>query len=124
MHGRGVQRIRRAPDAQKPGALLERLGPHALDQLQVLARAELAVLVAPGHDFARERRAHAGDARQQHRRGGIELHPHRVYAAYHHFVEFAAEELGVHIVLVLPHANRLGIELDEFGQRILQPAAD
>ena len=34
------------------------------------------------------------------------------------------EARGVHIVLVLAHADALGVNLDEFGQRVGQSAAN
>ena len=123
MHGRRVKRILRPADAKEPGALLECLGAESLDLLEIFARTELAVLVAPLYYRLCERRAHAGDTLQQRRAGGVQLNSDPVHAAYDHFVELCAQKRLMHVVLVLSNADRLWIDLHQLGQRILQPAA-
>ncbi len=124
MHGGGVQRIGRAADAQKAGALFEGFRAQSLDLLEFFAALERTVFVAPGHNRLRQRRPHARDALQQRGARRVEFHPHAVYAAHDHFVQLGGKERLVHVVLVLPHANRLRVDLHEFRQRILQAAAD
>ena len=66
----------------------------------------------------------AGDACQQRRRGRVHVHADGVHAIFHHGVERAGQLALAHIVLVLAHADRFRINLDQFGQRVLQAARD
>ncbi len=75
-------------------------------------------------DLLGERPSHPGDVRQELRARRVELDPHGVDAALDHLVELSHEELRLHIVLVLPDADRLRIDLYELRQRILQAARD
>jgi hypothetical protein len=74
---------------------------------------------APG-----ERGADARDAGEQRRARGVELDAHGVHAALHHLVELAGEQRLIHVVLVLPHADGLGVDLHQLGERVLQAARD
>ena len=56
--------------------------------------------------------------------GSVEFHPHAVHARDDDVIQTALEGIGVHIVLILPHANGLRIELHQFSQRIHQAPAD
>jgi hypothetical protein len=49
--------------------------------------------------------------------------PTPVHAGGDHAVERLLEQRLVHVVLVLPDADRLGVDLHQLGQRILQAAA-
>src|SRR5690606_4781663 len=57
-------------------------------------------------------------------RGRVELDADVVDAALDHLVELLGEQGLVHVVLVLAHADGLGIDLDQLGQGILQAARD
>ena len=124
MHAGGVERILAALDAQEAGALLERLRAEPRHFLQRLARLERAVGVAVLHDALRQPRADARHPRQQRRRGGVGVDPDGVDAIFHHGIERARQLALAEVMLVLPDADRLGIDLDQFGQRILQPPRD
>ena len=80
--------------------------------------------LAMDDDRLRERLADARDARQQLGRGGVDVDADRVDAVLDHRVERAAELLLGEVVLVLADADRLRIDLDEFGERVLQPPRD
>ncbi len=70
-------------------------------------------------------RAEAGDARQQRRRGGVEIDADGVHRVFHHAHRASGDSLLlVDIVLILADADRFRLDLDEFGQRILQAARD
>lgn len=79
---------------------------------------------APGHNIAGQHRPQTGHVGQKLLAGGVQLHAHGVDAAGHHVVQ-AAFELGlIDVVLILAHADGLGIDFDQFGQRVGQTAAD
>ena len=61
---------------------------------------------------------------KQRSRGAVHVDTDHVHAAFHHFVQALLEFALVHIVLVLAHTNRLRIDLHQFGQRVLQAAAN
>ena len=124
MHRRGIERIVAGGDAQEAGALLERLGAEPRHLLQRLAGPEGAVRVAVGDDALRQRLADARDARQQRRRCRVEVDADAVDAILDHGIERARQLEFAEIVLVLADADRLRIDLHQFGQRILQPARD
>ena len=120
VHTRHVQRIGAATDAQKAGALLERLGPETGHFEQLLARGEGAVGLAPAHHRLGDAARQARDARQQRHAGRVEVDTDRVHAVLDDRVQRACEFALVHVVLVLADADGLRIDLDQFGQRILQ----
>ena len=125
VHAGGVERVVAAADAQEAGALLERL------------RAEPRhLLAAPcgcgtgrcssrcATMFSASALADAGDPGQQRRRGGVDVDADRVHAVLDDRVERAGQlDLG-QVVLVLADADRLRVDLDQLGQRVLQPAGD
>ncbi len=124
MHRRHVQRLVAIGNAQETGALLEGLVAQPRHLEQVLATLERAIVVAVTHDIFRYRARQPGHARQQRRRGGIDVHTDRVDAVLHPRFQCLGQPVLIHIVLVLAHADRLGLDLHQFGQWILQTARD
>ena len=124
VHGRGVERLVAVGDAQEAGALLEGALAQPRHLEQFLAAGEGAVGVAMRDDGFGKRGAEAGDARQQRRRGGVEIDADGVHRIFDHGLQRAAEPVLVDIVLVLADADRFRLDLDQFGQRVLQAAGD
>ena len=124
MHAGGIERILAVRDAQESGALLERLRPQPRHFLQRLARFERAVGVAVLDDALRQPRADARHPRQQRRGSGVGVDADRIHAVLDHGIERARQLALAEVVLVLADSNRLRIDLDQFGQRILQPPRD
>ena len=124
MDGRGVQRILAAHHAQEAGCLFKRFVAQARHGFQGRARSKRALHVAVADDALRHAGRQAGDACQQRRRGRIHIHADGVHAIFHHGVERAGQLALAHVVLVLAHADRFRVNLDQFGQRILQAARD
>jgi len=62
--------------------------------------------------------------RQQRRRGDVGIDSDRVDAILHHRIERARQFALAKVMLILPDADRLRIDLDQFGQRVLQPTGD
>ena len=121
---RGVERLRAGPHPQEPGALLEGLGPEARHFAQLGAGGEAAALVAIRDDLLGQRRADARDVAEQARARGVEIDADVIDAALDHVAQLLAEQRRVHVVLVLPDADGLGLDLHQLGQRILEPPRD
>ena len=119
-----VERIVAAADAQEAGALLEGLGAQPGHLGQRAAAAERAGRVPVRHDAVGEPRADPGHPGQQRRGGGVDVDPDRVDAVLHHGVERAGQLALGNVVLVLAHADGLRVDLDQFGQGVLQAARD
>ena len=124
MDGRRVERVVAVHDSEEAGRLLE--GPlaeprHLEDLLTV---AERPVLVAERDDVPGDGLAQAGDARQQRRRGGVDVRADRIDAVLDHRVELPRQQRLVDVVLVLADADRLRLDAHELGERILQAAGD
>jgi acetolactate synthase-1/2/3 large subunit len=66
----------------------------------------------------------AGDSRQQRRGGCVDVHPYGVDAILDHRIEGTREFVLAEIVLILAHADRLGINLDQLAERVLKPPRD
>ena len=124
MHAGRVERVVAAADAQEPGALLEGFRAKPRHTHELLPGAERAFGVAAGHDRSGQPGRDAGNPRQQRLRGGVQVHSDRVHAVLDHGVQRVRQLALGHVVLVLPHADGLGVDLDQFGQRVLQPPSD
>ena len=61
---------------------------------------------------------------QQRRRGGVDVDADGVHAVLDHGVERAGQRRLGQVVLVLPDADRLGVDLDQLGERVLQAPGD
>ena len=117
--GSSPPRMRRKPAPARRPSVAER-GTFE----QVLAAAEGALLVAVGDDASASDGPRPGDMREQRRRGGVEIDADRVHRILDHRLERAPEAVLVDVVLVLADADRLRLDLDELGQRVLQPPGD
>src|SRR6185295_11901127 len=102
-----VERVCAAAHAQEAGGLLERARAEAGDFEQRLAAPERAVRIAVRDDLLRERRADAGDAREERRARGVELDADLVDAALDDLLELALEQALEDVVLVLADTDRL-----------------
>ena len=120
MNAGAVQRVAAGVQTQKPGALLESFGAQAGHLEQVSTAAEGAVGVPPAHHRLGHRLAQARHTGQQRHAGGVEVHAHAVDAILDHGVQAARQLALVHVVLVLAHADGLGVDLHQLGQRVLQ----
>ncbi|OQA37582.1 MAG: hypothetical protein BWY56_00833 [Acidobacteria bacterium ADurb.Bin340] len=82
------------------------------------------MLVAVLHDVLGQGVADARHIAEQAVGGRVEVHPHAVHAGFHHIVQALLEGRLVHIVLVLAHADALGLHFHQLGQGILEAAGD
>ncbi len=124
MHAGAIQRVVAAVDAQKTCGLLEGFVAQAAHRLECLAVGESAGLVAVQHDLLGNARAQAGHAGQQRRRGGVQVDADGVHTVFDDGIELARQRGLVHVMLILADADALGVDLHQFGQRVLHPAGD
>ena len=124
MHGGGVQHILAFRHPQKAGALFKGFGPQLGHLFQRCPGDKGPVLLPEGHDIFRHRAVDSRHPGEQRRGGGVQVHPHRVDAGFHHSVQRLAEMGLGHIVLVLPHADGFGVDLHQLRQRVLEPPGD
>ena len=124
MHRGIVQRILRPGDPEEARTLLERFRTELGHLHQFLPGRKAPRRVAIGDDVPGQHGADARHIAQQVGAGGVEVNAHPVHAGDDGVVQFLAEQPLVHVVLVLPDAERLGIDLHQFGERVHEPAAD
>ena len=118
--GSVVERVVGIGNAQEAGALLIGFGAEARHVEQLSARAEGSVLSAVVDDACRKGRAEARDVGEQVAAGGVEVDADGVDAEGDGQVEGLVEGPLIDVVLILSHADGLGIYLDQFGQRVGQ----
>ena len=122
--GRVVQRVAAAGDAQEAGRLLERFRPQPLDFLELGSRAERAVGVPVLDNRRRQPLADARHIAQQCGRGGVHVDADVVDDRLDHRIQRGRQLLLIDVVLIQPDPDRLRIDLDQLGQRVLQAAGD
>src|SRR6185437_11565054 len=124
VHARGVERVVAALDAQEARALLEGLRAEPGDVLELLSPGERAARVAVRHDRARERVGDAGNPGEERAARGVDVDADGVHGVFHDRVQGALQLGAGDVVLVLADADGLRVDLDEFGERVLQPPGD
>ena len=124
MHCRRVQRVLPTADTKESGTLLESLRPKSRHLFQVRAALKSSVPAAPGDYVPCQHRSYAGNVRQQVRGCRIQVHAHAVDAGLHGIVQFLLQKHLVHVVLVLPYSEVLGIYLHKLRKRVHEPAAN
>ncbi|ESU47082.1 putative transcriptional accessory protein [Streptomyces sp. HCCB10043] len=124
VHAGAVQRVVAAPDPQEARALLVRLRAEARHVLERLAGAERAVGVPVRHDVLRQPRADPRDPGKQRCGSGVDVHADAVHTVLDDRVQGPRELHLGQVVLVLADADRLRVDLHQFGQRVLEPPRD
>ena len=124
MDGGVVQDTLALRHPQEAGALLKGLGPQLGDLQDLLAGGEWAVFLPVGHHVFRRGGVQPRHPLEQGGGGGVHVHAHGVDAVLHHAVQGLVQPLGGHVVLVLPHADGLGVNLHQLRQRVLEPPGD
>ena len=124
MHTGVVQHIPALRHTQESGALLERLGSELGHLQQLFSRGERAVLLAVRNDILCGHCRQSRNIAQQRRRRRVDIHADTVDAVLNHTAECFVQPLLRHIVLVLSNTDRLRVDLDQLGKRVLQAARD
>jgi hypothetical protein len=119
-----IERVVAVADAQEAGGLLEGLVAEARHVLQQPCAEGKAPCVAVGTMFAGQRGVEAGDAGEQGAEAVFTSTPTAFTQSSTTASSARARRGLVDVVLVLADADRLGIDLDQFGQRVLQAAGD
>ena len=113
--------LRKRPLEADAATELESLGPEPRHLLETRTAAKSTVLLTVSDNAARQSFAGAGDSRQQRRGRRVDVNPDGVDAILDHRIERTRKFVFAEIVLILADADRLGINLDQFGQRVLKP---
>ena len=124
MYSRIIQRILTFLDTEETGALFECLFTHAGNFQQFAAGLERTVLGTVIHDVLRQRWTEAGNISEQMLTGRIDIDTDQVHAAFDSLVETLFQCALFDVVLVLAYADAFRIDLDQFGKRVHQAAAD
>ena len=124
MYRAAVQRVLRLLDPQETGALLESLLAQTGHLHELPAGLVAARLGAVSHDIVGQSGADAGNVLEQVWTRRVQVHAHAVHAAFHGIVQLFVQERLVHVVLVLADSQGLRVNLDQFGERVHQAAAD
>ncbi len=124
VNGGIVQRLVAAANAEEPGRLLKGFLAELRDFRQLLAIRKTTVAVAIVDDILRQLGTDPRDVRQQRDAGHVQVDADMIDARFDHAIKAFAELRLIDVVLVLPDADRLGIGLDQFRQRILQTTSD
>src|ERR1700738_4787567 len=66
----------------------------------------------------------ARHSRQKRRGGGVGVDTDSIHAVLDNGIERACKFALAEVMLILPDADRLRVDLDQFGQWILQPPRD
>ena len=111
-------------NAQEARALLVGLRAKLWHLEQLLAGCENAVFLPEGDHVLCGGGIQPGHPQQKRGRGGVQVDAHGVDAVFHHGGKGFVQPFLGHVMLVLPHADGLGIDLHKLGQRILHPAGN
>ena len=124
MHPGSIQRILSVRNSQEARALLKSLRPKLGHLEKILAGHKPPVLLTISHNILGRSLRNPRNILKQRSRCRVQIDANLVHAVLHHAIQRLAQLLLVHIMLILPHTDRLGIDLDQLGQRILQPSRD
>ena len=117
-----MQRLRQ--DANETGALLESLLAQPRYRLQLLAVDEEAMCLAKLDDTPRKHHVKTRHLAQQVLAAGIQIDAREADALGRDVIEGATQLSLVAVVLVETNSDVFGVDLDEFGERILQTTRD
>ena len=109
---------------RNPAACSKVLGPMPGTAVSCTRDRKRAMFVAELDDLLRGAFVDAGDVAQQRPGRGVEIHADAVDAAFNHRLQRFVQLALIDIMLILADADRLRIELHQFGQRVLQAARD
>ncbi len=119
-----VQGLFGLANPQKTSGLLIGLLTEAGNFEQLLALGKGPLAVAMANDGLGQRLADTRNEAEQGPAGGVEIDADVVDAGFYHLFEGFFQGRLADVVLILADADTLGIDLDQFGQRVLQAAGD
>ena len=119
-----VERMRGFGNLQEARGLRESGRADPLNLREEVPGTEVPLLLAEINDPPSRQLVQARNVPQQGNAGGIEVNSHEVDTTANDRFECFLELLGIDVMLVEADADVLGLDLDEFGERILKSAAD
>ena len=122
VHGGVIQNRLALGNSQEACTLLIRLRSELGYFFYLAAGGECAVFLTVGDDVLRRGARETRNTLQKRGRCGVDINAHAVDAVLDNGVERLVEPLGRHIVLILPHADGLGVDFHKLRQRVLQSA--
>ena len=124
MDGGAVERVLAVADAKEAGGLLEGFGADAGDLVELRAGAKFSMRIAIGDDVERGAFGDAGNVTEQGPGGGVEVDADAIDATFDDGLKGLLELTLIDVVLVLADTDGFGIDLDEFGERVLETTGD
>ena len=119
-----IQRPFASMDSQKAGTLRKGSISQAADFQEFAAALEAAVFIAIGYDVFGDGGIDTGNMAQQGRGCCVQIYADMIDGGFNGSIERASEFFLVDIMLILSDTNGLGIDLYQFGERILYPAGN
>ena len=119
-----VQNLLAFGDTEETGALLKGFRAELGNLFQLCAAGEGAVFLPIGDDILRRGGGQTGNLLQKAPGSGVGVHAHGVDAVLHHSAKGGVQLLLGAVVLVLSHADGLGVDLHQLGKGVLQPPGD
>ena len=118
-----VQRVRAFGDFQESRALLKGFRTKPRHFFEFLAAGDFAVCIPVSDDFLCSAHVDAGNIFQEHVACRVQVYANLVYDRTDYFIKLLGEFFLVYIVLIKADADCLGVDFDQFCQRVLQAAA-
>jgi hypothetical protein len=119
-----VERVGAIGNLEKARSLREGRWADSLDLHQLVTSREGTVLLAVVDDAPGRQLIETGDVPQKGSTRRIQIDAYEVDATGNDRFQCFLELLRVYVVLIESYANVLRLDLDQLGQRILEPAAD
>ena len=111
VHSRIVKYLLGSGNAEEARALLIRLRSYPRNLKYLGSGGKLAVFLTVFYDILRAGGVNARDVRKKRMRRGIQVNANAVNAILNYTAESSVKTRGLHIVLILSHADSLGIDL-------------
>ena len=124
MDRRRIERILAVTDAKESGSLLEGFGSHARHRGELHARPKLTMLIAKLDHLQRGPLVDTRDVAQQRPGRGVQVDAHAVDTALDDRLERLVKLRLIDVMLILSDADRLGVDLHELGERVLEAAGN
>ena len=119
-----IQQLLAFRNPQEPCALLKGLGAQLGHLFQLGSGGKGAVFLPKGHNIFGSGRGQAGNLLQQAPGGGVHIHAHGIDAVLHHGAQGGIQLLLGAVMLVLAHADGLGVDFYQLGQGVLKTAGN
>ncbi len=124
MYAGGIQGILPIQNPHKAGALFIGLGAEFGHFQKLLSVSKASIGLPVIHNVSGYGLVDTGYVFQQRYGGGVQVHAHFVHTVFHHPPQGFPQFFLIHVMLILPHADGLRINLHQFRQRVLEPAGN